>query len=412
MRHLFRQLNSLLGRSALLMITLVALVQLTIIILVYKRLGQHGSQRDAQFVQVAFQIAAIPAERSTLSQYGITYIAPSSALLTRCPNHCQPRHWPFENLLSKQLGPDYLLVLDKRSGNAWVKNRRLGFWLYASDLGIPEENFDTSLIVILLLAIVASLLLYWQLRRPIRKLSHAASLFRQNGQPSHLQPSGPQELSALMQQFNEMTENLHQLEQERAIMLAGMAHDLRSPVTRMQVRANLLNDESLKAGFLKDCVALSRLIRQFIDFSKTPEHSAPVPVNLLCQQLSQRYRESMELSLDLQSDETVCLPEQELERILINLIDNALYYGVQPIILQTQVTADRLVIKVIDHGHGMSPEQWSTGVKPFVRLDKSRGGAHSGLGLAIVQRLVHYLQGEIQASRQPDHFEIQLTFPL
>lgn len=411
MSLLLRLINSLFGRSALLMISLVALVQITVIMLVGHHLGEHNSTRDAQYVELAFQLAKSPVNRPILARKGIYIINTDSAQFKRCPNQCKPIGWSYEASLNQRLGSDYQLVLDKNNGHGWVQSKSLNLWLYIPNLGIEHTGFELALMVILCLVVLASFILYWQLRRPILKLSVAAHEFRQNRQPSQLKPSGPRELSALMRQFNEMTQSLYEFEKDRTVMLAGIAHDLRTPITRMQVRANLLDDSSLTSGFLKDCKALSGLIRQFIDFAKTPDQSEPVSVNALCLQLAQRYSD-MPLSLQLDVDDQLCVPEKELERILSNLIENAKDYGKPEICLQTKPHHQGVAISVIDHGIGMSQEQWEQALKPFSRLDKSRSGSHSGLGLAIVHRLVMHLQGELKIEHQEKTFQVTVLLPV
>ncbi len=225
---------------------------------------------------------------------------------------------------------------------------------------------------------------------------------------------GPREVKEVIANFNEMVSELSQGEQERAVMLAGLAHDLRAPITRMQVRADLLPDAATRAGFLRDSEALSRIVTQFLDFAREGSEPSPAAsVDLHCRQHYGGELDDGLVSIDLRAGEGFQLPLVDLDRILTNLIENAMTYGEPPVEISTEAAAQGYRLIVRDHGPGIPEAELERALRPFVRLDAARGGdAHCGLGLAIVKRLVRQHRGSFVASNADDGgLVVTMTFP-
>ncbi|MDI7046777.1 histidine kinase dimerization/phospho-acceptor domain-containing protein, partial [Escherichia coli] len=124
----------------------------------------------------------------------------------------------------------------------------------------------SALGLMLALAIIVAFLGAWHAQRPLRRLASAAREFRIGVSTPVVRVSGPREVAELITRFNEMIREISEYEQERAMMLAGVAHDLRTPLTRMQVRADLMPDGAERIGFLGDVESLGRIVKQFLDF--------------------------------------------------------------------------------------------------------------------------------------------------
>ena len=300
----------------------------------------------------------------------------------------------FENALRRDLPLGSQVTRAGSSGTIWVR--------YAGDknwIQIPEATFSTSrvrsaLALMLALAIMLASIGAWDAQRPLRRLAKAAREFRIGVSAPLVSMSGPREVTELINDFNEMVSQISQYEQERAMMLAGVAHDLRTPLTRMQVRADLLPDGAERAGFLSDAESLGRIITQFLDFVRDSAEGSPlISVDGYCEcQYGSVARdeadEELLLKLDLQAGSNFRLPLVDLDRILSNLLENAMTYGEPPVEIRTATRNGDFTLTLRDHGAGILDDQLERAVKPFVRLDAARGGdAHSGLGLAIVRRL-------------------------
>ena len=192
-------------------------------------------------------------------------------------------------------------------------------------------------------------------------------------------------------------------------MLAGIAHDLRSPLTRLQLRLGLADQDSmaLKERSLAeaDIAALERITGQFLVFAGVDdaEPAIEVPLNGL---LAEAAAFAGDLAMDLPPLHRQVRPTA-LSRAVANLLDNALSHGRPPLRLVLRpVGAEGFEIQVWDGGHGIAAEQWEQALRPFQRLDLARGGdrGHSGLGLAIADRVARDHGGTLRRldNRPPD----------
>jgi two-component system osmolarity sensor histidine kinase EnvZ len=203
-------------------------------------------------------------------------------------------------------------------------------------------------------------------------------------------------------------------DQERSMMLAGMAHDLKSPLSRLRLRledggVSLADDRRLAQG---DLFTLERITDQFLVFAGGGDAERAVQVNLeeLLAEMTASI-EGDELVLDLECLERRVQPTS-LARAVGNLIDNALSYGRLPLRLvlrSDQPAGQGFRIEVWDHGEGIAPEAWEQVLKPFSRLDQSRSGqGHCGLGLAIALRVAGAHGGCLEATRSEEGFAVVL----
>jgi two-component system osmolarity sensor histidine kinase EnvZ len=252
------------------------------------------------------------------------------------------------------------------------------------------------------------LFLVVEVRRPIRRLVKAMAQVNSgsDGQPAPAQ--GAQEVRQLSEQFNAMLVRLQDSERERQTMLAGIAHDLNAPLTRMRLRLGdsgelgspakpLLLDPTSQTKLSADLDSLGRITQQFLLYagSLNREPFVVVPLDSLLQELCARYDDAA-LTLDLESLEASVQPIA-LGRAISNLIDNALDYGEPPLELRLRAQGgDRYVVEVRDHGPGIPQTSLARALEPFQRLDRARRGeGHCGLGLAIVERTAKTHAGQL-----------------
>jgi two-component system osmolarity sensor histidine kinase EnvZ len=249
---------------------------------------------------------------------------------------------------------------------------------------------------------VLALLAAWQLQLPVARVAQAARAFGRARRLPPVEPSGPRELRELATSFNDMMKRVEDAESSQAVMLAGVAHDLKSPLMRLRLRADLLGDSTDRAGFLRDVDSLTHIVDQFLLFA----NEAPLQGPLVKVDDSLRAQfgdiEAFDVEagqelfrLALHAGDTFELPRTLLDRLIGNLVDNALDHGEPPVDISTRRDGADWVIEVRDYGRGIAPDKISDAVLPFVRLDSSRGGdGHCGLGLAIVNRLVQQHSGD------------------
>lgn len=285
----------------------------------------------------------------------------------------------------------------------------------------PPRSRDRMLVWLALIfstAVLAALFGAWQLQYPLRALAQAVGRFGR-GQPTPPVPErGPRELRQLTHGFNQMVREVSQTESDRAVMLAGVAHDLKTPLARLRLRAEMMDDEKMRDGVVRDVDSMAHIVDQFLVFAHDrPDGSEPVPVDEQCERIARAYRAvspgAQPIRLKLEAGPAFALPAATLDRLLSNLLDNAHAYGAPPVVIETRREARGWVLSVSDHGKGIAPDDLIKASRPFVRLDPARGGSgHSGLGLAIVERLARRVGGECEIGNRADGgLQVAMTFP-
>lgn len=275
------------------------------------------------------------------------------------------------------------------------------FWV-----SVPRERverpFSQVLLVwggvVLALALFGAYFIARQVARPLKQLAQAAQQVGQGLTPQPLPESGAQEIVAVVHAFNQMSADLAANERERALVLAGISHDLRTPLARVRVAAELSADDSLREGLAADVEQMDAVIRQFLDYARLDEHEAAVPTDMpaLVQEVAQRFgRQARSLALDLPPLPLLPVRPLLLKRALANLLDNAVKYGGGEIAVKLQQLENAVVLSVADRGAGIPEAQREAVKRPFVRLESARSDATgSGLGLAIVERVARLHGGE------------------
>ncbi len=294
----------------------------------------------------------------------------------------------------------------------WVKVDMLGQprWLV-----VPLGRFKmdaswtlaASAAMFALVALTVAALFAWRINRPLRELRQAAAQLGRGEQPAPLPETGPLEVKELSASFNRMLSDLDANERERGVMLAGISHDLRTPLARLKLGVEMMHDDSLQGGMQEDIEDIERILGQFIDFARGSGSESPVvsdPADLARNLVARYHRSGCAIELDL-ADELplLALRPLALSRALSNLIDNACRYGSSPISLCVAYHNAQLCFSVRDHGPGIPPQQLALALQPFQRLDSARradGG--SGLGLAIVERIARQHGGQLKLCNHPD----------
>jgi two-component system osmolarity sensor histidine kinase EnvZ len=409
--------NTLFGQLALMTVGLIVIVHVTALLLVDRDRGQidTGHAQRALLLAVEAQRNGVVSASQVSATLGIVAINSSDAIPYGCPAPCRDTSGPFQNDLRAKLPPGSQVVADPENGNVWVRYAGNPGWLKLENSMLPARRFIGASAMMLVFAVMLALIGAWYWQRPLHRLAIAAREFRLGHRAPVVPASGPREVKGLVDDFNQMVHELAQAEQERAVMLAGVAHDLRAPITRMQVRADLLPDEVNRSGFLRDAESLSRIVTQFLDFARESADNSPAAsVDAHCRR---HYGDSLDddalIHLDLQAGDGFVLPLVDLDRILSNLIENALTYGEPSVDISTSQHNGHFTLTVRDHGGGIPGDQLERALQPFVRLDEARSGdAHCGLGLAIVRRLVRYNGGVFHADNAADGgFVVSMSFP-
>jgi two-component system osmolarity sensor histidine kinase EnvZ len=200
-----------------------------------------------------------------------------------------------------------------------------------------------------------------------------------------------------------MTEDLQRNERERATFLAGISHDLRTPLTRLRLDVEMLEgkvDAAVQRGMVSDLGDMNAIIDQFIDFTRSESAEAPSPVDLveLARSSAERAaRSDASVRCELDPVPALALRPLAMQRLIDNLVGNAARHAGGEITLRTALDGDRVVLAVLDRGPGIAPEMAERLKEPFTRLDAARSGSSgAGLGLAIADRIARLHGGTLE----------------
>ena len=253
----------------------------------------------------------------------------------------------------------------------------------------------------LCLAMLGAYMIVSRLNRPLKAMAAAARTVGRGEMPPRLSESGPTELADLAHAFNQMSHDLQQLDADRALILAGVSHDLRTPLARLRLGVEMCGaDPADVDAMVSDIEDMDRIIGQFLEFSREDggEILAPLDLAALADELSALYaRRGFPLTVRSSGTSLVTARPQALRRAITNLIENAINYTGAAPELETGSTGGQPFIRVLDRGPGIPASETERVKRPFTRLESARTNTKgSGLGLAIVDRIVRGQHGEFR----------------
>ena len=274
--------------------------------------------------------------------------------------------------------------------------------------------------LVLALSLAGGYLIAMRINRPLRLLMNAADRLRNGESPEKLPVGSFAELQEVNDTFNKMADSLAELDAERTLILAGVSHDIRTPLARLRLAVEMLPDESFasfKAGMIEDITDMNNIIHQFLDFVKgvEGEPTQMVDINNLLQGIHDRQlRAGRDISVELGPTYAIPIRPLAMQRLLDNLVGNAYAYGRGQVRIASRITADYVVISVFDNGPGIPETHVEKLLRPFERLDTARSNAGgSGLGLAIADRIAKLHQGKLELiNRTEGGLEARLSIPI
>ncbi|WP_051361933.1 ATP-binding protein [Solimonas soli] len=252
-----------------------------------------------------------------------------------------------------------------------------------------------SLGIVVVLAMVAFTLI---VRWPVRGLLQAIEDIEHGGVPSAGGMVAPSELRQIGVALHRLARQLRGNTQERELMLAGMSHDLRSPLARIQAAVELrARPDEDWAPVLRDVQEINHIVGQCIDFVRDGRDEPTVSLSLddLVRGVLRQPADAG-VQLDLRASLPLRLRRQSLSRALRNLLDNAALHGASPIRVSTRAENEMATLTVEDAGPGIEPGQWEQLLKPFAQGSRARNPGGAGLGLAIVQRVAEQHGGDLR----------------
>jgi len=282
--------------------------------------------------------------------------------------------------------------------------------------GWPYRLF-LSLGVLLVAVVAITLVAVRWVTRPLKTLAEAADTLGADIDRPPLDENGPLEVSRAARAFNTMQQRLATFIRDRTRVLAAMSHDLKTPITRLRLRAELLDDAQLQAKFIGDLEEMESMVGATLDFMRGLESREPAqPLDIMAM-LESLQEDAQELGGKVAIEGGAQRPyhghPQALKRCLANLIGNAVQYGKAATIRVTD-TADRLQIFIRDEGPGIPESELERVFEPFHRLEasRSRDTGGTGLGLSIARNVARAHGGDIVLRNVPEGgLEAMLTLP-
>jgi two-component system osmolarity sensor histidine kinase EnvZ len=254
--------------------------------------------------------------------------------------------------------------------------------------------------VTLLLSLMGAAIISGLINQPLARLTAAARSVANGQRPAPLPERGPTEIREANHSFNQMVDDLNRVESDRVLILAGISHDLRTPLARMQLEVEMagLKDDA-REGMRSDLEQMDAIIGQFLDYARPTDSASflPVDISALLADAAHEAARSPDVRVTCTIEDHVEIPGNavDLKRVISNLVENARRYGKTPDDNQTdidlccRIEGGNVVVEVADHGVGVPDKEIDRLLRPFTRMDSARGQANgAGLGLAIVARII------------------------
>ncbi len=297
-----------------------------------------------------------------------------------------------------------------------------GYWV-AFPIGRVERDPLEALIawgaVGLVIAVAATFFLMWRLNRPLGELARAAVKLGKGGDPPPVSETGPSEIRAVARAFNQMKDDLQHSQRERATFLAGISHDLRTPLSRLRLEVEMLGakvDGETQRGIVQDLDDMNAIIDQFIDFTRSEAAEPSSAVNLaeLARSCAERaLRTGASVRCELDEVPLLMLRPLALQRLVDNLLVNAVRHAGGEIVVRVSARAGHAILSVLDRGPGIPAALTEHLKQPFTRRDEARSGlSGAGLGLAIADRVATLHGGRLDLiAREGGGLEARVTLP-
>lgn len=307
----------------------------------------------------------------------------------------------------------------------WVEAPQApGYWVRVPLTGFKENNLEFLtfyLSSIGFLSVLGGWLFARHLNRPLKDLQQAAVKVGVGDFSTKLEERGSTEVIEVTRAFNQMSRGIAALENDRRLLMAGVSHDLRTPLTRIRLATEMMADEEdyLREGIIYDIEDMNAIIDQFIEYLRhhKREELAFEDINALVAEVvhsEQKHQRTITLN-ENPSIANVPLSTVAIKRVFTNMIANAIRYSDGDIAVSTSFSNDKkyVIVTVDDSGPGIPESELETVFEPFKQGDAARGSEGSGLGLAIIKRIVDMHNGKVKLVNRPEGgLSAQVFLPL
>ena len=342
----------------------------------------------------------------------LVYVATGSDIYTQSEaeqhglNDSKPYAYLEENISRELKGPTKVRVEIQDHYIIWIQPPHASqIWVRIPLTEIEDDDIE-PLIIYMSVLLVVTLFAAWrfarQLVRPLEDLEAGAVAVARGNFPDALGERGSREVRRLTRTFNHMSSSIKRLIEERNLMMAGVSHDLRTPLTRIRLATEMMSsgDEYLRESINADIDESNGIIDQFIDYIRPDEGLDTQQIDL-----TQLIHDALLMQTDQGLELELVLPEQavrvacnpiSLRRILNNLSGNSRRYGASRLQVELKDDGHWVRLRLSDDGPGIPAQDHSRVLKPFTQGNVARTGSGGGLGLAIVAKIVSQHHGTIR----------------
>ena len=331
-----------------------------------------------------------------------------------------------ENTLSKELSK---IMTDNFWVDAHTYEKRVIVQIEKEggiyEFTIPRRNvYATNSHIFLVWMVISSLLLVSvavifmrQQIKPIEKLSKAAQQFGLGKKMENFKPSGATEVRRAAEAYLKMQERIERFIEQRTLMLAGVSHDLRTPLTRLKLQLEMLSDDKTNIELLSDVNEMQKMLENYLDFAEDVTREKAIKTDLkqmIKEIINSESIENKVIEFNVKNDKPIFFECRAIamKRCITNLLNNACSYG-DDIRVALEKKKDVIDISIEDNGPGIDKTDYDKAIKPFIRLDSSRNQniPGSGLGLSISQDITSNHGGKLIMSRSNlGGLKVQLKF--
>ena len=423
--------KGLYSRSLLIIIVPVVVLQgiLTFVFLdrhwqlVTRKLSSAVASEIATFVDVAPSLGLNKVVELSKKFYDaeVNYI-PNQKLINNIPKPINL----VENTLSKELSK---IMTDNFWVDAHTYEKRVIVQIEKEggiyEFTIPRRNvYATNSHIFLVWMVISSLLLVSvavifmrQQIKPIEKLSKAAQQVGLGKKMENFKPSGATEVRRAAEAYLKMQERIERFIEQRTLMLAGVSHDLRTPLTRLKLQLEMLSDDKTNIELLSDVNEMQKMLENYLDFAEDVTREKAIKTDLkqmIKEIINSESIENKVIEFNVKNDKPIFFECRAIamKRCITNLLNNACSYG-ENIRVALEKKKDVIDISIEDNGPGIDKSDYDKAIKPFIRLDSSRNQniPGSGLGLSISQDITSNHGGKLIMSRSNlGGLKVQLKF--
>ena len=388
--------GSLLVRSVYLITLPIVLVQVVGIIIFFELHWDLVLKRSAQSIANEIKILELNKDDGEIDKFANTLQIIKTDQIQI--DEVKPiSNWIFKKRMNQSLG---------QIPGQFTASQNDYFYIFSNSLNddyyylIPKKRVETKTVAgfflwTIAVSIILSLISYFFIKKqiqPLKRLGIITKSFGRGVDTPNLKPTGSSEVRGLISDFNNMQNNINSTFENQRNMLAGISHDLKTPLTRINLMIEELNNEEIKSSISKNISEMNIMLNHYLDFIKNEknENLDETIADNLIQDITNNYQN---ISILRNDSKKVLIRKNQVKRALINILDNANKFA-ENIYISSTIQSDNWLISVEDDGPGtnLTEEQL---VRPFVKGSEQLNQG-TGLGLSIVQKLIKLNNGELK----------------